>query len=318
MLSVPQLQTEYDELRDLIHRLRIQYGRETSVTEKFKLEKEIAEREAALREIEAQLTRAEQSPPPAERPAPLRIERIDLKLGPRMNLEEECQQFEQIVSGADTQTRLILVHGKSGMGKTHLLALYRRIVAAYEAYGRTYLDFELKEENIAAETCLERLVAHFDPACFQDYDAFASAPHRDMELAEWQRNLTRKFFLGLRTCAPAFPLVLFFDSYNADLKEPAFKSWLKESFLLHLTPAAPLIVVIAGQEAIAPLPKLQRYCQPVALQTLNLDHYRGFAAAHGVPLPDSVIEMMYRNWQGAPRLFAEVVRSLSPLTGGAR
>jgi hypothetical protein len=51
---------------------------------------------------------------------------------PWMNLEAEIAAFQRIAISQDTQTRLILVNGEGGMGKTYLLGLYKDVADATE------------------------------------------------------------------------------------------------------------------------------------------------------------------------------------------
>jgi hypothetical protein len=57
---------------------------------------------------------------------------------PVMNLKNELDAFKKVVTGQDTQTRLILVNGEGGMGKSYLLSLYRQIVDLYRQGGHDH------------------------------------------------------------------------------------------------------------------------------------------------------------------------------------
>ena len=57
--------------------------------------------------------------PPVNKPA------VSSRTEPWMNLESELDAFKKIAIGKDTQTRLILVTGEGGMGKSYLLSCNR-------------------------------------------------------------------------------------------------------------------------------------------------------------------------------------------------
>lgn len=66
-----------------------------------------------------------------------------------MNLEQELDTFKKIATGQDKETKLILIHGKTGMGKTRLRQEY---------------------ELIAKENSFDNLTILFDPKNFvEDY-----------------------------------------------------------------------------------------------------------------------------------------------------
>ena len=174
---------------------------------------------------------------------------------PIINLEKELPAFEKMLSGEDADTRLILVHGESGMGKTHLLKEYERLARAYQF---DPLRISLKQQ-INVEECLAYIAGRLDPAKCPGYETCLESRPADVRaLQDWQRRLTQKFFADLAACALTPRILVFFDEYNPG-KTDAVKEWLKNDFLpLLFTKKTPLLVVITGQERIEPKAPLAR------------------------------------------------------------
>lgn len=233
---------------------------------------------------------------------------------PIMNLEKELPEFTRIVARENPRTRLLNIHGESGRGKTLLLNLYRRIAAAHDI---PCLPFELARTDMSFERCLHLMVAHFGSPKFPQYDAYAEQGRGTKSEDEWQRNLTRKFFNDASADASLKPLLVVFDSYNADRPEESFKRWLNDCLLPGLPHCPALLVVVAGQVKLDLLPTLEPCCQSFELQCLALHHFQEYAAQWNAPLPPPVIEAVCRTEQGKPKLFVDMVRACAPVSGGA-
>ncbi len=238
----------------------------------------------------------------------------DILKEPVMNLERELPEFKRIAAKENQETRLINIHGDGGAGKTHLLDLYRRIANAHHL---DCLPFELAETALSFETCLEKIVAHFGAEKFPKFDEFASKGRGKMSEDEWQRNLTRKFFMDSNARNDLPPLLVLFDSHNADKPEKSFKRWLTDCFLPHLRNCRSLLVVVAGQEKVAPVASLERCCQTFELQRLLPKHFHDYAAKWGVQLPPPMIDAIYRKDNGKPKSFVEMIQAFAATPGGA-
>lgn len=73
---------------------------------------------------------------------------------PLMNFEQEISAFYRIVTGQDSHTRLIVIYGPSGMGKTRLLVEYRRI----SSENNLNALFIALGQQISIENYLEQIV----------------------------------------------------------------------------------------------------------------------------------------------------------------
>ncbi len=233
---------------------------------------------------------------------------------PVMNLERELPAFKRIVAQENQETRLINIYGESGRGKTLLLELYRLIAQAHHI---SCLPFELGETDLTFEKCLDLMVSHFGPENFPRYDEFASQGRGNMPEDQWQRNLTRKFFIDANSCNTLTPLLVLFDSYNADMPEKSFKRWLAECLCPNLRNNRALLVVVAGQEQMTTVATIESCCQTFELQCLSLRHFHDYAAQRGVNLPPPVIETLYHKENGRPKLFVEMVQAFTATPGGA-
>jgi hypothetical protein len=228
---------------------------------------------------------------------------------PMMNLLEELAGFEKIATRGDTQTRLILVNGESGMGKTYLLDLYRRVAAANDL---EYLDFALGQQ-ISIQECIDRIVCYLGVEYFSSYDGYRSGglpqPFNRLDEEEWHRTLTRKFFMDLRTYSKPSPLVVFFDQYEK--ADPAFKSWLTEVFLTNISPRNPLIVVITGQEEIKLLPSVKGF-RHFPLVGVTVDWYFRYVEDCKIDLDPTKIFDFHEVLRGRPKEFVEYVKLRLP------
>jgi hypothetical protein len=210
---------------------------------------------------------------------------------PIINLEEELPAFEKMLSGEDADTRLILVHGQSGMGKTRLLEEYERLARAYEF---DPLRISLKQQ-ISVEECLAYIAGRLDPEKCPGYETcLESRPADVLALQDWQRKLTQKFFADLAACPLTPRVIVLFDEYNPGKTDPV-KEWLKNDFLpLLFAKKTPLLVVIAGQEPIEPKTPWQGYRQ-FELKLPSVTHLTSYVVALQIALPPEKIERMHKS-----------------------
>ncbi|MCB0214114.1 MAG: serine protease [Anaerolineae bacterium] len=232
---------------------------------------------------------------------------------PLMNLTSELAAFEKIASHQDNEACVILVHGESGMGKTHLLRLYRQ---AADAHRLDRLDFSLGPQ-ISIEDCLYQIVVRFGPEHFPTYDEFSAIgppqPLTRQGETRWQRTLTQKVFTDLSRYSQAPRLVLFFDQYEK--ADPAFKSWLTQNFLPHISARYPIIVIIAGQEAITSSSSAKSH-RHFHLTGVTVECYHEYVEKCQAALDPYVIDHLHKALQGRPKFFVEYVQSQLQPGGG--
>ncbi len=170
---------------------------------------------------------------------------------PLMNFEKELAAFKKIATNQDNQTRLILVRGDGGMGKSRLLKEYDRVACENNL---TVLPISLGPQ-ITIEKCLNDIIYRFGIKHYVSYTQFRKAgrpePLTRAREEEWHNNLTFEFFADHSNNPHAPRLAIFFDQYEK--ADPAFKKWLSHTFLPGLF-SHPLIVVIAGREDIEQKP----------------------------------------------------------------
>ncbi len=230
----------------------------------------------------------------------------NLQSEPSMNLESELDAFEKIATSKDTQTRLILVTGEGGMGKSHLLNLYKQVADTNKL---NVLSFGLGPQ-ISVENCISQIVGHFGFQHFKLYDDFLiNQPFRPMSPAEekgWQGNLTRQFFKDVGNCSNASPVAIFFDQHEK--ADPTFKKWLTDIFLPHLSVSYPIIVVIAGRETIEPPPS-EKGCTHFPLQGVNVGWYHRYVEDCKLSIDSNMIFEFHKLLKGRPKEFVEYVKS---------
>ena len=232
---------------------------------------------------------------------------------PSMNLEDELAAFADVAIERDRHTRLILVCGESGMGKTYLLDRYRQIT---DAANLDYLDFDLGTQ-LPIEACVARIAAHIGLNHFPLYGEYIAAgpPASLTREAETRRQQTiaNQFFRDLSAYIHAPRVVLFFDQYQK--ADPAFKAWFTGAFLPNISPHIPLIVIVAGQEEVMPLPT-GRSCRHFRLNGVSIDWYHRYAQAWGVSMHPDEIKLCYEMSRGCPRNFVFLIKGRA--LGGAQ
>ena len=229
---------------------------------------------------------------------------------PVMNLTQELAAFWRIALGQDTQTRLILVSGDSGMGKTYLFGLYKQIA---DANSLSILDFNLGPQ-ISIAQCIDQIVSHFGHQLFPSYDEFQSSSlNMSMNYSierEWHRNITRKFFIDLSNIEKKSLLVIFFDQYEkADI---AFKNWLTQVFLPSISIHYPIMVVIAGQEKFE-LPASRKGYHHFSLMGVSVDWFHRYAKNYKVDLEYELINEFHTLLHGRPKDFVDYIKVRSTL-----
>jgi hypothetical protein len=232
---------------------------------------------------------------------------------PRMNLDDELAAFARIAAGEDTETHLILVHGASGMGKTYLLSLYKKIA---NTYNLDFLDIPLGPQ-IQVVDCLDRMVSRYGWQYFASYDEVATEgvpdPLTRSNEKQWWRTLTRKFFMDLEGYREAPPLIVFFDPYEK--ADYAFKSWMSSIFLPKISVHCPITVIIAGQEVVAPVPP-SKICRHFPLEGVTVDWYHHYVEARDAPIDQLFINELHKALGGQPKAFVEYVET--ELASGGR
>lgn len=223
---------------------------------------------------------------------------------PLMNCKDEIAAFEKIATGKDTQTRLILIHGNSGTGKTRLLKEYEQIAIQNSL---EVLPIFL-EEVISVEECLEQIVYHFGPHHFRRYQEFMKSDRPDQitKIQKWQTDLTRDFFVDLTHHDGTSRLALFFDKYEK--ADRSFKSWVSRTFLPGIRSQQKLIVVIAGQEKVFSKPVGRSQCM-FHLDGFSVDYFHQYVKACQVELDAVFINEVHKMLHGHPKAFVDYVRS---------
>lgn len=222
---------------------------------------------------------------------------------PVINLEAERAAFTHIVSGEDAQTRLLLVHGEAGMGKSHLVRVYEQIA---ETRQRKTIFVDLKEQ-LSVELCLANIVSKLGG--LDDFQRYNSAKMESLKAvnvpdeSKWEL-LTAHFFADLKQYQAASQIILIFDAYDREKPEESFKRWLTAILLPQLASQTRLVVVIAGQEKVAPPRELMRCHQNFPLTGVSVEKYQDYAAACRIELPFEDIQLLHEAFDGKPSQFA--------------
>lgn len=225
---------------------------------------------------------------------------------PLMNFKDELAAFEKIATGQDTKTRLILVQGPGGTGKSRLLQEYETVA---DKNSLDILAIHL-EQQIFVEDCLEQIVGRFGREHFTSYTAYwkAGRPEpltRDKE-KDWWRNLTNEFFMDLAHYLEAPRLAIFFDYYEK--ADPAFKDWLGRIFLPGAFFQESIVIVIAGRDEIQPKPTGSGQ-HHFYLSGLSVDWFHRYAADCQIYIDPHFINEIHKVLQGRPKFFVEYIRS---------
>lgn len=226
---------------------------------------------------------------------------------PRMNRDKELEAFKKIAYGEDTQTRLIVVTGEGGMGKSYLLSLYQRVA---DDNNIDILFFSLGQP-ISVGNFIDQIVVRFGGEHFHCYEKFLiENPHKPFPGTKeeaWQRKLTRNFFKDLDNLSSLSPVVIFIDQYEK--ADPIFKNWLTQMFLSCISVRYPIIAVIAGRETIAAPPGIKSYL--FTLKGVTVDAYRRYMEDCKINLDPTLINEFHKLLHGRPKEFVEYVKVVS-------
>lgn len=233
---------------------------------------------------------------------------------PIINLDAERAAFDDIVSGKDRQTRLILVHGDSGMGKSHLVSMYEQIA---DTHHRQTILVDLKEQ-IGVDGCLSQIVRALGGVkAFPQFHAvkmeLTKATHVSDE-EKWEL-LTGHFFAEIeKHSAPQ--IILLFDAHDRDKPEASFKQWLAKILLPQLAQQDKLVVVVAGQDAVAPPKELKQCHHNFPLKGVSVDKFKQYVEHFQRELPAEQvkaiieqIQLIHELLHGKPSEFAYFIKS---------
>lgn len=222
---------------------------------------------------------------------------LNSKSEPFMNLTIERQAFGRILNGEERRT--ILIGGNSGMGKSHLLKIYRRMA---EQTDLDVLFFDLAAQA-KAEACIGEIVGYFGTARFAEYGRYLdanSAPSDRDRIVHWQNGLNRRFFNDLIQHDYMDPVVLFFD--QVEKTDQLLKLWLS-NFVTFITPETPLIVVIAGRD-LEPFPSnLPRFI----LGGLDMEDFVRYVNECEVDVRPEEITLIHEVLKGRPKEFIDYI-----------
>ena len=225
---------------------------------------------------------------------------------PIINLDAERAAFDDIVSGNDRQTRLILVHGDSGMGKSHLVSMYEQIA---EAHHRKTILIDLKTQ-IGVDGCLAQIVRALGGVkAFPQFHAvkmeLTKATHVSDE-EKWEL-LTGHFFAEIeKHSAPQ--IILLFDAHDREKPEASFKQWLAKILLPQLAQQDKLVVVVAGQDAVAPPKELKLCHHNFPLTGVSVEKFEQYVKACNLKLTQKEIRLLHEALRGKPSEFAYFVQ----------
>ena len=223
-----------------------------------------------------------------------------------LNLKQESAAFLRIITGEDVNTRLLLIHGESGMSKSHLLGLYEQTARAYDL---NVFRLDWRDKNPPpVETFLYQLTCRCGGSRhFPHYTGSKAAFAHLAGEAKWEA-LTEQFFLDLGEGAKIPPLLLLIDTFER--AERAFASWLTQIFLPPLAHQQTLTVVIAGQEETPTPAGLEGSCQRFHLRGVPLPECEQYARKLGRQA--DILAKVHHALRGRPMDVVSIVQS-SPL-----
>ncbi|MDZ8053303.1 MAG: hypothetical protein RMX68_025755 [Aulosira sp. ZfuVER01] len=225
------------------------------------------------------------------------------------NRTQEVLLFEQMVAGSFTK-RVLLIEGKSGFGKTWLLARLKQTLPLKTLC--VQVDFKLPQPgipdiffyirrrlgkenfpqlNAASERYLSSGIQICDTTMIGKDNQFSVVlSNLDESTRNFRLTLLREaFFEDLRKIPQK--LVFLFDSYEKAPTELA--NWLEGEFLAEVVYTPKLIVVIAGQQipqatiewidlhhccSLEAILELKAWCEYAQNERLSLNHYEVNAA----------------------------------------
>lgn len=228
---------------------------------------------------------------------------------PLMNLNDERALFKRIASGEDAQTRLIVVNGESGLGKTRFLEECNAIAASYHL---PIHEIRLGQQT-SVEQFLDQVVFRLGAGSFQRYEQSLLTAN-STSLADRERTLARAFISDLNNLTEKRHLVLFLDQFEKPY--PEFKKWFTTSFapLVSAQPYTRLIMVVAGQEPITAEEAWTGY-HPIQLKRLEVELFHKFVQDCKVNIPPDDVTKFHRLLHGVPKLFVDYVTSLLQTQG---
>ena len=247
------------------------------------------------------------TPTPTTQPPPALSRDFSLP-HPRMNMHDEVECMEHILTNRDPKTRLITITGPSGSGKTWLINEYTKLC---QQYNHSILPIDLKSEaGISVEQCLQDIVVAMGIGYFTHYNNFRlqgkPEPLTQPKAEEWQNNLTITFFQDLQQ-QPHLPrLIVLFDHFESKRGDQPFLRWLKNTLLPNLFSQQTLKLIIAGQDDLQ-YHRHQQYHQPFRLTGLSLECYYQFAEACNITIEPHMLNAFHELSQGFPKFFVDYV-----------
>ncbi|GAK54552.1 GUN4-like protein [Candidatus Moduliflexus flocculans] len=227
---------------------------------------------------------------------------------PIINLDAERAAFDDIVSGKDRQTRLILVHGAyEGMGKSYLIRIYKHIAESHQRR-----PFFLKvNAQISVEECLKKIVLHFGGISqFKNYERVRlDLLKSDLSAEQKWDMLTEYLFLDFEQSHASSQIVLLFDEYNPDKPEASFKHWLTQTVLSYVAYQQNMVVVIAGREKVVPPESLHISHHAFSLSGVTIEQFEKFLKTYDYTLQPREMDIAFKVSQGRPFFLASFVQS---------
>lgn len=251
-----------------------------------------------------------------------------------LNRFKEIQLFRSLLS-QEQSSKVLLISGAPGMGKSALLRMYNQICdqdnlphALVNLQDYNAIDISSILEKIvqmvggkyfanyhnAKDRLVDAIIAQVEPGTNIDIVSRIAISDFSMERRKANRDLvTRAFFVDIREISKTQHVVIMFDNFERAPHE--VQEWLSGLFLSEVASAPLGIVVITGRVVPGLTPEIPGDVLRFTLGTIDLHEWTKYALSRGLDISEEELEVLQEASNGIPLVIETMLSNLA-LVGG--
>jgi AAA domain-containing protein len=202
-------------------------------------------------------------------------------------------------------TKVVVIEGPSGIGKTRLLAEYEEIARLH--------DFPVRTKNIkqymSVDNLLQSIEEHFGgPVNFPEFNSYKDRRQDTLD-NEYCRLLGRCFMKDLDKLRPDSQLLLIMDKFEK--ADNLLRDWLSKHFLADIVRKQPHLLAVVAGENKPTLDYDADWIKQFSLGRVSLESWSAFLQRQGICIPEREIAEAYEDGEGVPYGLRIVLRRLN-------